>query len=560
MTSLAFTFGVLPLMLSKGAGAEMRRTIGTAVFWGMLGVTLFGIFLTPVFYVVIRRVLEGKRIEGADSPSGVTGAVISLAVLGAGSVLLLSGCAVGPKYQPPQTKVTAAFANGSQTNFSSDETVAAWWRGFNDPLLNRLVDRALLANHDLRIAAARLREARALRSATVLESFPIVHAAGSYTKGVNSKDSMHGQPRDFREMELYNAGFDAAWELDVFGRVRRSMEASSAEVSALEAARGDLLVTLLAEVARNYFDLRGLQHEVEVARQNAENQRQTLELIEAKLKAGRASDLDVARARAQLNATLAIVPPMEAALKRATYRLSVLAGEPPLALEPELAAAAPLPALPALVQLGRPEDLLRRRRDIRAAERALAAATARIGVATADLFPRVTFNARLALEAGEVSGLGKSGADTYSLGPRISWAALDLGRVRARIKAAGARADAALAQYEKTVLAALEETEGALMEFGRVQTRCEYLTASARAAAEAVKLARQRYESGVADFLAVLDAQRVELSIQDQLAQSETRTATALVAVYKALGGGWEIDQTGAAAAKRASASALGGN
>jgi multidrug efflux system outer membrane protein len=201
-----------------------------------------------------------------------------------------------------------------------------------------------------------------------------------------------------------------------------------------------------------------------------------------------------------------------------------------------------MPALPALVTIGKPEDLLRRRPDIRAAERSLASASALIGFETADLFPRVTFNGNLGFEASTLSGLGKAGSDTYSFGPRITWAALDLGHVHARIKAAGARADAQLAAYEKTVLTALEETEGALVEFGRDQVRRDYLRASAQAAEEAVALANQRYESGITDFLTVLDAQGTLLSVQDQLAQSETRTATALVAVYKALGGGWEIE------------------
>ncbi len=220
-----------------------------------------------------------------------------------------------------------------------------------------------------------------------------------------------------------------------------------------------------------------------------------------------------------------------------------MTGQPPTSLEPELSAPAPLPTLPVLVTIGKPEDLLRRRPDIRAAERSLAAATALIGVETADLFPRVTFNGNLALESSTLSGLGKAGSDTYSFGPRISWAALDLGRVHARIKAAGARGEAQLAAYEKTVLIALEETEGALVEFGRAQARRDYLRASAQAAEEAVALANQRYESGIADFLTVLDAQRTQLAIEDQLAQSETGTATALVAVYKALGGGWEIEK-----------------
>jgi multidrug efflux system outer membrane protein len=299
----------------------------------------------------------------------------------------------------------------------------------------------------------------------------------------------------------------------------------------------------MAEVARNYFELRGAQHELEVARQNAESQRETLVIVTEKLGADIATQLDAARARTQLESTLASIPPLEAFIKRVIYRLGTLTGQPPAALEPELSAVAPLPTLPVLVNIGKPEDLLRRRPDIRAAERSLAAATAFIGVETADLFPRITFNGNLSLESSTLSGLDKAGADTYSFGPRISWAALDLGRVHARIKAAGARSEAQLAAYERTVLIALEETEGALVEFGSAQARRDHLRASVRAAEEAVALANQRYESGIADFLTVLDAQRTQLAIEDQLAQSETGTATALVTVYKALGGGWEIEK-----------------
>ncbi|HWV99555.1 MAG TPA: multidrug efflux RND transporter permease subunit [Candidatus Acidoferrum sp.] len=543
MTSFAFTFGVLPLMLSHGAGAEMRVAIGTAVFFGMLGVTFFGIFLTPVFYLVIRRVLERKKPAGGQASTGAAtaGAAAGLLLLGLASVLCVNGCAAGPDYKPPRTQVSETFANAGQTNLSVAATETNWWRSFDDPLLNRLVGGAVAANHDLRIATARVREARALRMANVLDLFPTITATSGYTKSLSSQDSIaFPLPRSQRELQLYDAGFDATWEVDLFGRVRRSVQASTAEVAALESSRRDIFVTLISEIARNYFELRGAQMALDVARRNVTNQTETLDITLTKLRAGRGTDLDAARAQAQLQATLAIIPPLESAIQRTIYRLSVLSGLPPTALEAELSEPAQLPALPALVNIGKPEDLLRRRPDIRAAERSLAAATARIGVATADLFPRVTFNGNLGVSANEVSRLFKAGADTYSFGPRISWAALDLGRVRARIKAADARTEAELASYEKTVLTALEETEGALVEFSRVQVRRDYLAASAKSAADAVALATQRYHSGIDDFLVVLDAQRTLLSIQEQLAQSETRTATALVAVYKALGGGWE--------------------
>jgi outer membrane protein, multidrug efflux system len=278
-----------------------------------------------------------------------------------------------------------------------------------------------------------------------------------------------------------------------------------------------------------------------VALRNADNQRQTLDLTNALLEGGRGTELDTSRAEAQLTSTLASIPPLETAIKRAMYRLGVLIGQPPTTLEPELSNPLELPTLPTLVALGRPDDLLRRRPDIRVTERNLEAATARVGVATADLFPRVILAGSVALEAGSFMDVGKGGSDTFSVGPSIFWAAFDLGRVRARIRGADARTEAALAQYEQRVLLALEDTENSLVDFTRQQARRDLLRASAQASEKAQNLARQRYQFGVADFLTVLDAERTLLAAQDQLADSETLTATALVAVYKALGGGWEI-------------------
>ncbi|MCX6908587.1 MAG: efflux RND transporter permease subunit, partial [Verrucomicrobia bacterium] len=379
MTSLAFAFGVLPMMLAHGAGAEMRTSIGTAVFWGMLGVTFFGIFLTPVFFVVIRAVLEGKKKKPA-APSTPAHSVATLLLVGVLAGSLLTGCAVGPNHQQPETKTNATFGNAAQPNVATNQTAVTWWRNFNDAKLNALIDQALVANHDLRIATARVREARALRTQSLLDLAPIVHSDASYTRSLSSKDSINMPlSRDQRELSLFNGGFDATWELDIFGRLRRSVEASTAVVAEAEAQRLDMLVTLTAELARNYFELRGAQHQLSVIRRNAETQRETLDLTLSKLRAGRATELDAARARTQLNATLAIVPPFEAAVKHAIHRLGVLTGRQPTVLEPNLIQAAPLPPLPALVNIATPADLLRRRPDIRAAERALAAATARIG-------------------------------------------------------------------------------------------------------------------------------------------------------------------------------------
>ncbi|HEV2208917.1 MAG TPA: efflux transporter outer membrane subunit [Verrucomicrobiae bacterium] len=456
-------------------------------------------------------------------------------------LLCVAGCAVGPNYHPPETRAAPRFAEGAPTNYAAAPVTLAWWREFNDSLLNQIIVQSLASNQDLAIATARVREARALRSQAVADALPEPGAYAGYNKSLSSKDSIPFQlTRQQRELQLFSVGFDATWELDIFGHVRRSIQASTAELAATIADREYVEVTLVGEVARNYFELRGEQYQLRVAQQNAQNQRETLELTEALFKAGRSTELDTSRALAQLKITLAAVPPLEAAIKHSIHRLGVLTGQPPAALEPELGQPQPLPSLPPLVNIGDPAALLRRRPDVRAAERSLAAATARIGVETSALFPRVVFNGNIGFSASHLATLGASGNDTYSFGPQITWAALDLGHVRARIRAAHAQAEGQLANYEKTVLLALEETENALVDFGREQARRDLLDQAAQAATQAMTLARQRYDSGVADFLPVLDAERTQLDTQAQLAQSQTRTATSLVALYKALAGGWD--------------------
>ena len=541
MTSFAFILGVVPLMLAEGPGAEMRQALGTSVFSGMLGVTFFGLLLTPVFYVVIRWFIERKQSKLArphEKPLAHASHIVLMLVLLPGLLGLLNGCkAVGPDYREPVVQVPTAFANQEQPGMSTSDAEVVWWRGFQDEELSHLIEEALSNNHDLRIATARLQEVRALRIVTQFDRYPTVTTEETYTHTRLSR-AVAG-PTD-RDIDLFHAGFDASWELDFFGRVRRAIEASTADEGAAEASRRDVSVSLLAEVARTYFELRGVQNQLAVALQNVENQRQTLELTQALLDAGRGTELDVSRAEAQRYAILAAIPPLEATISRSVHRLGVLIGQQPTALVTTLSAPLPLPGLPALIALGKPQDLLRRRPDIRVAERLLAAATARVGVATADLFPRVTVLGGIGLEAASIPGFGKGSIETFTLGPRIFWAAFDLGRVRARISAADARTEAALAQYEQRVLVALEETENALVDFQRQQTRQDLLRVSAQASEKAFGLARLRYQFGVSDFITVLDAERTRLIAQDLLAESETRTALALIAVYKALGGGWE--------------------
>lgn len=452
-------------------------------------------------------------------------------------VASLSGCAVGPNYEQPKIPVDAQFAN--TVGFSEADVQAEFWTLFNEPVLDDLVQAALVANKDLEQARANLSASRATRRIVGFDSYPTVTARASKLHIMQSEHQQPGFTRDEREFYDADAGFDASWELDLFGRVRRGREAARADEQAALSQVHNVEVTVTAEVARNYFVLRGLQEQLNVATRNAANQRQTLELTQVRLDAGRGTELDRSRAEAQLKTTLAGIPPLQASIATTTYRLSVLTGRLPNALSSTLSGLQPLPALPEINAIGSPEALLRRRPDIRSAERNLAGATARVGIAVGDLFPRVTFIGSVGYNAAGIGELGEAQTDTFSFGPSISWAAFDLGRVRARIDVAKAQTQAALAAYESAVLTALEETEGALVSYGYARSRRATLEEAAAASSKAADLARQRFEGGLADFLNVLDAEREALTAQDSLAQSRTQTATSLVAVYKALGGGW---------------------
>jgi outer membrane protein, multidrug efflux system len=451
----------------------------------------------------------------------------------------IAGCAVGPSYREPKESLPDQFSRGAQPGIEQGEVVAQFWTLFNDPILNRLVSDALAANKDLAQAAGNLQASRAAARLTGFDTFPTIVAGGFYSRSLASADQVPGATREQRTMDTYDAGFDAVWELDLFGQVRRSRAAARAGVGAAEATLRDAIVIVTAEVARNYCVLRGLQDQLAVAERNEVNQRQTLDVTQVRLDAGRGTQLDVSRATAQLATTEATIPPLRASIATTIHRLAVLTGRQPDVLRSELATVQPMPVLPALNTIGGPEALLRRRPDIRIAERNLAAATARIGVAVADLFPRVTLIGSAGYNAGSWEGLGSSASQTYSMGPSITWAALDLGRVRARIGIARAEAGIALAAYEAAVLLALEDTENSLVGYGEAQRREETLERAATHSTTAARLARQRFEGGLTDFLSVLQAERDALAAEDGLAQGRTQTATSLIAVYKALGGGW---------------------
>lgn len=462
------------------------------------------------------------------------------AVSGCAAAVILVSCAVGPDYHRPVTPVDAHYTNAGQPGIAEEAAVETYWTRFGDPLLDSLVEDAVRHNKDLATAAANLRAARAQRRLAGFDQYPTATFSGGYTHNLYAAQQLPGVDQHDREFDTADAGFDMLWELDLFGRVRRNVEAARADVGVATATLQDARVSVIAEVARDYFVLRGLQDQLALTDRNADNQFSTLKLTRVRLEAGRGNELDTSRAEAQWRTTLSSIPTLEASIATTTYRLSVLTGRQPAALSERLTPQ-PSPTLPALNSIGTPEQLLRRRPDVRIAERRLAGATARVGVAVGDLFPKVTLTGSFGYLAPTFGDLGQAEARFFSIGPGITWAAFDLGRVRARISTAKAETDAALSSYEGAVLNALEDTEGALVSYGRSQSHRESLAAAAASSDKAADLARKRFEGGLVDFLEVLDAERTALTAELLHSQSRTDEATSLIAVYKALGAGWDL-------------------
>jgi multidrug efflux system outer membrane protein len=459
-----------------------------------------------------------------------------------GALAMLGGCAVGPNYHPPETATPAQWSSplaGGETNNAPAD--AAWWKKFNDPELDSLIARAAQSNLTLHAAAARVREARAARGVAAADFGPTVNTSAAYQRERLSANGFPEFPPGIPlDGNVYQAGFDAAWELDVFGGTRRAVEAANASIVSSEFDERDVLVSLQGEVARDYIGARGYQRQLAIARQNIAAQQEVLDLTRDRFKAGLSGDLDVQQASALLAATQAQLPPLEAGFKQSAYRLGVLLGLPPGALVDELSGDAPIPATPPEVPAGLPSDLLRRRPDIRVAERNLAAATARIGVATADLFPKFSLTGDVGLQSIGTSDWFTGGSRFWSAGPTVQWRIFDMGRIRANIRVQNARQEQALAGYELSVLGAMEDVENALTAYAKEQTRHESLVTAAEASQQALDISQQLYKNGLADFLRVLDAQRSLYANQEALVLSDRDVALDLVALYKALGGGWE--------------------
>lgn len=449
--------------------------------------------------------------------------------------LALSACAVGPDYRAPETD-PARLAALEAGDYDRTRFDAAWWQQFDDPTLNQLVQRSLADNRELRVAFSRLRAARAIRDDVANDRFPTVTSRAS---GEFGKAQQPPTTEQRVRQERYDLGLDTAWELDLFGRIQRQLEASEARIEVAEADYYQIQVSLIAELVDAYGTLRGAQLREHIALENLKNQQESRAITEQLRDAGIGSELDVLRADARLAAVEASVPQLQAQQVRARNRIATLLGQRPEQLDVDLAPK-PLPAIAKALPIGNPAELLRRRPDVQAAERQLAAATAEVGVATADLFPRVSLSGFLGFTAGRGSQLGASAARAWGVTPSISWAAFDLGSVRARLRGAEAEADGALAQYEQQVLLALEESENAFSDYGKRQQRLIALVRQAEASRAAVEQATIRYREGTVDFLVLLDAERERLAAEDAQASAEIELYSGIVAIYKALGGGWQ--------------------
>jgi NodT family efflux transporter outer membrane factor (OMF) lipoprotein len=474
------------------------------------------------------------------------------AFLRALATVALAGCAVGPDYHPPKTQAPANWTEaqlGGATN--SAMTVVEWWKTFHDAELNSLVERAVVANYDLRIAEGRLHEARALRAGALFDLGPKIDGSAGYTDQRQARNSLPFKTSGplgstiasnyLFQTDLYDAHFDASWEIDVFGGKRRALQEANALLASVEEDRRDVLVSVLAEVARNYVDVRDFQQRMAIANKNIAAQQDAVDIARARFHAGLASELDAKEAEVLLATTQSQVPAFEELLKQAVHRLGVLIGQEPGALLDELGATTPIPAPPPEVPVGLPSDLLRRRPDVRRAERQFAAATANIGVQTAELFPKFSLTGVAGFQSFSAGDWFGGGSKYWSAGPTVTWRILDYGHVRSQIQTANAQAQQSLALYDKTVLMSLEDVENALVAYSKEQVRHRSLQEAVNASRSAVEISNELYKNGLTSFLNVVDAERSLYQAEDELVQSERTVTVNLVALYKVLGGGWQM-------------------
>jgi NodT family efflux transporter outer membrane factor (OMF) lipoprotein len=456
------------------------------------------------------------------------------------ALLVAAGCAVGPNYVPPQTDAPDLWHVELMKGLAEGEgNLQTWWVAFDDPTLTSLIERTAQGGLDIHQAVARVDEARARRGISRGEWFPSLDNSSIYQRNRISEEVLEVVPPGSRTSNSWSTGLDASWEIDFFGRIRRSVESATAGLQASVEDYRDVLVSVFAEVGITYVEVRTLQERIRLAELNVRNQRSTLQLVIDRNRAGLVGDLDVRQAEQNLARTESFLPTFRSELAAAIHRLGVLLGDSPGTLFAELGPQAPIPKPPGEIVVGVPANLLRQRPDIRRAERAIAAQTARIGVAKADLYPRFTLVGTFALQATDFAKWFTADAFSYGFGPAVRWNLFDGGRVRANVQAQEALTEQALIGYEQTVLVALEEVENALVAFVQENDRRDALQRSVTAAVAATGLVKTLYRTGLTDFQNVLDTERTQFQEQDTLAQSEGFVTQNLIAIYRALGGGW---------------------
>ena len=469
--------------------------------------------------------------------------------------LFLVGCTVGPDFirphaDTPNTWTTVLSRPVPTREWASAVSTrpieaAAWWTTFQDPLLSSLIERAVAANLDLQQATLRIAEARALRDVFAARHWPSLSANGSYTRQRISGETATGSflnkvPGLPNPADQFQYGFDASWEIDLFGRVRRSVEAADAETQASVEDRSDVLVTLFGEVARNYIELRSAQLRQAITTENLRSQREVLDFTRDRQRSGIGHDLDVSNSAAQVATTEAQLPTLENQITQSINALSLLLAREPGTLRDELQLTQPVPPVPPEVPIGLPADIIRRRADIRGAEARLHAVSARVGVAVADLFPRLTLDAQVGFQALRFPNLTNWASRFVSVGPNLDLPILDGGRRQATLRLEGVREQEAAIDYARTVLAALHEVENALIAYSTEQNRRASFEVAVAQNRDALTLSRARYASGITNFLDVLDAERNLQQTELSLADSTATVSIDLVALFKALGGGWE--------------------
>lgn len=469
----------------------------------------------------------------------VSGGLFGAAIFFLG--LWSAGCTVGPDYQKPATRMPKGWSRQAQPPMASEEILKSWWSGLQDPFLDELIERAGRGNLGLEESLYQIEESRALRDYTAGRNYPKVAFSGSYIRSRSSQNTGLRAPGSGSEQGLYSTGFDAAWELDLFGGIRRSVESAQAQLEASVEADRAIRISLYAEVAASYIELRTARMRLHYAQENIAAQKEMLALTENRYKAGIAPELDVAQAQQNLADTESDLPLIRLAEQIAANRLAVLVGEYPqeFHLPTEGFGLSPLPTLNEL-PTGLPADLLRRRPDIRMAERQLAAQTARIGMAAAELYPSFSLSGSFYLQAEHFSDLGNYSSKSTAYGPGLRWRVFEGGRLRSLIRAEEARTRQALVHYEQTVLSAVEEVETALVAYEQELLREQALGRAVQASENSVRLVQSLYRSGLTNFQNVLDAQRTLFRLQDRLAASRGTVVVDLIRVYKALGGGWD--------------------